>query len=54
MAEAYLADTKNASSNTLNALLDIAQQAGIGNASTMSSYDLTSAIKKARVSLFTK
>ena len=47
MAEAYLADTKNASSNTLNALLDIAQQAGIGNASTMSSYDLTSAIKKA-------
>lgn len=47
MAKQYLADTKNASGNTMNALLDIAQQAGITGANGMNSYDLTTAIKNA-------
>ena len=47
MAEAYLANTKNATGNTMNALLDIAKQAGISGAGGMNSYDLTEAIKQA-------
>ena len=45
----YLADTwKNASASTIEALYDIANQAGVKNDSnTMSTFDLTEAIKKA-------
>lgn len=43
----YLANTKFANDNTLNALYDIAGQAGIKNYEDMSTTDLTTAIKKA-------
>lgn len=43
----YLANTANPSSTTLNALYDVAKQAGIKNASSMSTEELTTAIKQA-------
>ena len=43
----YLANTQNANSTTLNALYDVASQAGIKNYQNMSSADLTTAIKQA-------